>query len=115
ASSSRVVSVTTTGWRARSASCTLTLHDALPILCDRLYDSSVEPSGCVANCGFRGDRRDISGAQHRQDRELARNKYLIDQRLDDRSEEHTSELQSLRHLVCRLLLEIKNSIEVTEC
>src|ERR1039458_10557205 len=27
-----------------------------------------------------------------------------------RSEEHTSELQSLRHLVCRLLLEKKNSI-----
>src|ERR1039458_7036969 len=26
-----------------------------------------------------------------------------------RSEEHTSELQSLRHLVCRLLLEKKNS------
>src|SRR5258705_1241976 len=28
--------------------------------------------------------------------------------LDLRSEEHTSELQSLRHLVCRLLLEKKN-------
>src|SRR5437899_7519394 len=28
-------------------------------------------------------------------------------RLADRSEEHTSELQSLRHLVCRLLLEKK--------
>src|SRR5437899_8789143 len=28
---------------------------------------------------------------------------------DGRSEEHTSELQSLRHLVCRLLLEKKNS------
>src|SRR5437899_6400250 len=28
-------------------------------------------------------------------------------RLDVRSEEHTSELQSLRHLVCRLLLEKK--------
>src|SRR5258705_9398431 len=27
-----------------------------------------------------------------------------------RSEEHTSELQSLRHLVCRLLLEKKNVI-----
>src|ERR1035438_4019004 len=27
--------------------------------------------------------------------------------LDNRSEEHTSELQSLRHLVCRLLLEKK--------
>src|SRR5947199_4454551 len=26
----------------------------------------------------------------------------------DRSEEHTSELQSLRHLVCRLLLEKEN-------
>src|SRR5262245_7410607 len=35
----------------------------------------------------------------RPDRELLRH------RPDDRSEEHTSELQSLRHLVCRLLLE----------
>src|SRR5258705_1652622 len=30
-----------------------------------------------------------------------------------RSEEHTSELQSLRHLVCRLLLEKKRSYEST--
>src|ERR1039458_10719141 len=30
-----------------------------------------------------------------------------------RSEEHTSELQSLRHLVCRLLLEKKKRIDVT--
>src|SRR5262245_55089343 len=30
---------------------------------------------------------------------------------DGRSEEHTSELQSLRHLVCRLLLEKKNNIK----
>src|SRR2546425_2721310 len=29
-------------------------------------------------------------------------------RADDRSEEHTSELQSLAYLVCRLLLEKKN-------
>src|ERR1035438_4733996 len=29
--------------------------------------------------------------------------------LDSRSEEHTSELQSLRHLVCRLLLEKKKT------
>src|ERR1035438_10929965 len=33
-------------------------------------------------------------------------KSMIDQK--SRSEEHTSELQSLRHLVCRLLLEKKN-------
>src|SRR5258705_995398 len=30
-----------------------------------------------------------------------------------RSEEHTSELQSLRHLVCRLLLETNNMISTT--
>src|SRR5258705_6029949 len=29
-----------------------------------------------------------------------------------RSEEHTSELQSLRHLVCRLLLEKKNKRQI---
>src|SRR5258705_3189829 len=35
----------------------------------------------------------------------------------DRSEEHTSELQSLRHLVCRLLLEKKkaSTVIVTSC
>src|SRR5437899_9668412 len=30
-----------------------------------------------------------------------------------RSEEHTSELQSLRHLVCRLLLEKKKQLGIT--
>src|SRR5689334_24279127 len=33
-----------------------------------------------------------------------------DAEYDERSEEHTSELQSQFHLVCRLLLEKKNSI-----
>src|SRR5262245_50392080 len=33
---------------------------------------------------------------------------LFDGTEEQRSEEHTSELQSLRHLVCRLLLEKKN-------
>src|SRR5258705_9311863 len=32
-----------------------------------------------------------------------------------RSEEHTSELQSLRHLVCRLLLEKKKHIPRIQC
>src|SRR5471030_3065167 len=31
-----------------------------------------------------------------------------------RSEEHTSELQSLRHLVCRLLLEKKKIVKISE-
>src|SRR5258705_10074183 len=33
--------------------------------------------------------------------------WLVVPDVDQRSEEHTSELQSLRHLVCRLLLEKK--------
>src|SRR5262245_64098719 len=32
-----------------------------------------------------------------------------------RSEEHTSELQSLRHLVCRLLLEKKKNTKIYIC
>src|SRR5262245_62576850 len=32
----------------------------------------------------------------------------------NRSEEHTSELQSLRHLVCRLLLEKKKKNKITK-
>src|SRR5690625_6955483 len=32
--------------------------------------------------------------------------------ISDRSEEHTSELQSRGHLVCRLLLEKKNNIPI---
>src|SRR5437899_9529767 len=32
-----------------------------------------------------------------------------------RSEEHTSELQSLRHLVCRLLLEKKKGLQHWSC
>src|SRR2546430_17162066 len=59
---------------------TLSLHDALPI--------------CRAGRGRRHGRQ--------QDHELGA-------RLD-RSEEHTSELQSQSNLVCRLLLEKKNTI-----
>src|SRR5215212_12151075 len=56
---------------------TLSLHDALPISPGSRSSISADPSGC-------------SGRAR-----------------PERSEEHTSELQSLRHLVCRLLLEKK--------
>src|SRR5947199_1528329 len=36
----------------------------------------------------------------------------VAERLGFRSEEHTSELQSLRHLVCRLLLEKKKYLPI---
>src|SRR2546422_11470846 len=75
---------------------TLSLHDALPIsgwrhvLCRR-HDllSSPQPES-RSSSGARGGR--ISWRQSFQ---------------QDRSEEHTSELQSRLHLVCRLLLEKK--------
>src|SRR5437762_10695058 len=38
----------------------------------------------------------------------------FDDAVHDRSEEHTSELQSPMYLVCRLLLEKKNKIEQTD-
>src|SRR5262245_63604996 len=75
----------------------LSLHDALPI--------------CRATLGHvprKGCGRDFSPVQRSaprkaragpETRESAPHRW--------RSEEHTSELQSLRHLVCRLLLEKK--------
>src|SRR5438309_8940745 len=38
-----------------------------------------------------------------------------ERRVGDRSEEHTSELQSQFHLVCRLLLEKKKNISYPAC
>src|SRR5947199_6678758 len=67
---------------------TLSLHDALPISVGaafvNLYPAPNIPS---AACGAAN--------------------YVAE---GNRSEEHTSELQSLRHLVCRLLLEKKNNM-----
>src|SRR2546429_6624080 len=39
----------------------------------------------------------------------------VDYTKEQRSEEHTSELQSRLHLVCRLLLEKKNNAAHTSC
>src|SRR5690348_17641691 len=41
--------------------------------------------------------------------------FLVVALVEDRSEEHTSELQSPVHLVCRLLLEKKKYTQVTGC
>src|SRR5258705_6631048 len=65
--------------------------------------------------------RSVRGLTRRQRREIAMShlrlvgleKFAPDEA--ERSEEHTSELQSLRHLVCRLLLEKKknNTFNIT--
>src|SRR5438876_7680435 len=74
---------------------TLSLHDALPISHQR-----VQPVGLLLDAVERGIRilaRPGQFHRHSQAR----------QRRPQRSEEHTSELQSPVHLVCRLLLEKK--------
>src|SRR5687768_18095314 len=91
---------------------TLSLHDALPISSD--FRGRVDDRGVVAASEFLADlgqRRvgQLSGEVHR---DLARVddvlRALLAGQLVERSEEHTSELQSRLHLVCRLLLEKKN-------
>src|SRR2546430_16672903 len=72
---------------------TLSLHDALPISFAEGSESA--PTG---NCLPPGGT--ISGA-----RVICRSGRNS---LNERSEEHTSELQSQSNLVCRLLLEKKN-------
>src|SRR5205809_2364270 len=70
---------------------TLSLHDALPIWCSWQHSSGcfLVSGGAVCSCGRR--------------RSVARTHCPT----AHRSEEHTSELQSRLHLVCRLLLEKK--------
>src|SRR5262249_61262667 len=76
---------------------TLSLHDALPICLDEQRASHRGRRDPVRQ----GEGRRARGAHH----------HPIDgpgdQRRSRRSEEHTSELQSLTNLVCRLLLEKK--------
>src|SRR5262245_63626688 len=45
--------------------------------------------------------------EHERQEQRELREAAADPGVDERSEDHTSELQSLRHLVCRLLLEKK--------
>src|SRR2546422_6346242 len=49
----------------------------------------------------------LRGAEHDESRPLGGARHLVAHPQVSRSEEHTSELQSRLHLVCRLLLEKK--------
>src|SRR5207244_10662697 len=91
---------------------TLSLHDALPIsIADPYHAPRLRPP-CPAR--RRPDRRGAQPRVHHR-RPARRAVPLGDLRHGRyrRSEEHTSELQSPDHLVCRLLLEKKKSNEST--
>src|SRR5438045_8266362 len=78
-----------------------------PKLRDRLHDAlsrvGTGPALTIQDTRDRGDR-DAGPVGHVVDRSGALGSFRF-WHADLRSEEHTSELQSLRHLVCRLLLE----------
>src|SRR5438045_9762663 len=84
---------------------TLSLHDALPIWRLRLYAQGVYP---LVPAPHEGSHFEILVRQLGDDGQLHSPVRIIQAAENiGRSEEHTSELQSLRHLVCRLLLEKK--------
>src|SRR5204862_8220220 len=84
---------------------TLSLHDALPISAGH-YDRTG-----AASAGAAGRRQSFlrgRARRHLAARPFAEHHRMVAQQgVDERSEEHTSELQSRRDLVCRLLLEKK--------
>src|SRR3712207_8867636 len=84
---------------------TLSLHDALPI-CSILDHSIAKETRIVQSLGWNtyGDQTLKSTQAF-----LSRVPLEVDVMTWNRSEEHTSELQSRQYLVCRLLLEKKNN------
>src|SRR3989441_6374389 len=73
---------------------TLSLHDALPISIN--YRESYGMFACAGI--LYNHESPVRGIE------------FVSRKITDRSEEHTSELQSLAYLVCRLLLEKKKKM-----
>src|SRR2546421_6520958 len=86
---------------------TLSLHDALPIYVDA--ERRLEPVRKVAvEGGHDPDERRVEPGRPERGRPTVGGKGR------ERSEEHTSELQSRSDLVCRLLLEKKKKSESSQ-
>src|SRR5262245_63317657 len=91
----------------------LSLHDALPIS----YARSIEMDIVFAEKFELEDIRERKKDGPNLELELQEQKLVhlfFSPGYPQRSEEHTSELQSLRHLVCRLLLEKKKKKKINE-
>src|SRR5438046_8259350 len=93
---------------------TLSLHDALPIY----VISTNAAARRLLGYGTRGTLPPLSELFHDRTHRAVMREVLAGAIIENRelrSEEHTSELQSLTNLVCRLLLEKKNKkIHTTE-
>src|SRR5689334_24020545 len=91
---------------------TLSLHDALPIYSRARYSRESSSMNTIdLFCGAGGSSEGARQAGARvlwaaNHNEMAVRVHAANH--PERSEEHTSELQSQFHLVCRLLLEKKN-------
>src|SRR5207244_11888518 len=93
-----------------TAICPLSLHDALPICVHPARSNShmtAAPPSSFATAGLQS-RMAVRLFCCHVSRRCGDGKAVYT--FPNRSEEHTSELQSPDHLVCRLLLEKKNSI-----
>src|SRR3712207_7994798 len=92
---------------------TLSLHDALPILLRALVlAGDDDPRRQVRDAHGRVGGVDVLPARAGRAVGVHAQVLVVDLDLDvlvNRSEEHTSELQSRQYLVCRLLLEKKKS------
>src|SRR5205823_11361881 len=95
---------------AASSFYTLSLHDALPILTDILPALKSETSGATSSyltCLFVFLFSRVTCLPMQILSLGTEASSMMRTRFSWRSEEHTSELQSLAYLVCRLLLEKK--------
>src|SRR5205814_8588236 len=89
---------------------TLSLHDALPI---STAAGAVKPETLpIASFPSRHSSAQRSASAYSPRRKRICESVPAEPAWTVRSEEHTSELQSLRHLVCRLLLEKKKDKNV---
>src|SRR2546429_4943774 len=89
---------------------TLSLHDALPIYWNFAVPPYTGRAPCLSRTKMLVSRRAISWA-------TSKRFILTPEPVGHsmvRSEEHTSELQSRLHLVCRLLLEKKSKVLTPE-
>src|SRR3712207_8168580 len=85
---------------------TLALHDALPILGRGASDTTAVALAAALGAEVCEIYSDVDGV-FTADPRIVPAARKLDRVSTERSEEHTSELQSRQYLVCRLLLEIK--------